>query len=164
MIDRLVKRFDLPPDFEAPVDLEHGEVRANALTRADLDDDVRGINAGLDLIRRTRGGSWPTEPVTADYNYVDAVWHECEFRDGKSFTYVLRTADGEYLGCAYFYPIGTRTPLTDELMTSDVDVSWWVTPEGYDAGYYARAYDALRHWLEEHFPFWKAHFSNVEIP
>src|SRR4051794_4900922 len=151
MSDRLVKRFQLPTGFEAPVDLVHAEVRANALTRADLDDDVRGINASLDLIRRTRGGDWPTEPVTHDFNYVDAVWHECEFRDDKSFTYVLRTDEGAYLGCAYFYPIGMRTPLTDELMHCDVDVSWWVTPEGYDAGYYVAAYDALKHWLAEFF-------------
>ena len=142
----------------------HGDVRANALTRADLDDDVRGINKSLDIIRRTRGGQWPTEPVTGDFNYVDAVWHECEFRDRKSFTYVLRTADGEYLGCLYLYPIGTRTPLTDELMACDVDVSWWVTPEAYDAGYYAKAFTAIQHWLADSYPFWKVHYSNAEIP
>ena len=51
----------------------------------------RGINAGLELIRRTRGGRWPTELVTEDFNYVDLVWHECEFRDGDSFTYCVRT-------------------------------------------------------------------------
>lgn len=164
MTERLVKLLQLPPDVDPPVELAHGDLRANALTRADLDDDVRGINAGLDLIRRTRGGGWPTEPVTRDFNFVDAVWHECEFRDGKSFTYVLRTADGEYLGCAYLYPIGMRTPLTDELMDCDVDVSWWVTPEGYDAGYYPKAYAALQHWLAEFFPFWTVHYSNVEIP
>jgi hypothetical protein len=27
---------------------------------------VRGINASLDLIRRTRGGTWPTGPVTEE--------------------------------------------------------------------------------------------------
>jgi hypothetical protein len=47
-----------------------------ALTRDDLDDDVRGINASLELIRRTRGGGWPTAAVTAEDNYVDLVWHD----------------------------------------------------------------------------------------
>jgi hypothetical protein len=164
MTDRLMKLLPLPEEFEPPVHLVHDDVRANALTRADLDDDVRGINASLDLIRRTRGGDWPTEPVTHDFNYVDAVWHECEFRDHKSFTYVLRTADGDYMGCAYFYPIGMRTPLTDELMACDVDVSWWITPTAYDAGYYPKVYAALHHWLADVFPSWRAHFSNAEIP
>src|SRR5262249_10233976 len=76
-----VKRLDLPDGFPAPTELAFGDVRARAISRADLDEDVRGINASIDLIRRTRGGKWPTGPVTADYNYVDLVWHECEFRD-----------------------------------------------------------------------------------
>ncbi len=50
---------------------------------------MRGINASLDLIRETRGGTWPTGPVTEEENYVDLVWHECEFRDGKSFTFCV---------------------------------------------------------------------------
>ena len=36
------------------------------ISRADLDEDVRGINASMQIIRRTRGGSWPSEPVTPD--------------------------------------------------------------------------------------------------
>jgi hypothetical protein len=160
----MVKRLQLPAGFEPPTELTHDDVCARALTRADLDDDVRGINASLDLIRRTRGGQWPTEPVTHDYNYVDAVWHECEFRDHKSLTYTLRRPNGRYLGCLYLYPIGTRTPLSDALLASDVDVSWWVTPEAYDDGLYPAAYGAIKAWLAEAFPFWTPHFSNAEIP
>ena len=78
----LVKTLDLPPGFTPPRQLSYQDIRASALRRNDLDDDVRGINASLDLIRRTRGGAWPTEPVTADDNYVDLVWHELEFREG----------------------------------------------------------------------------------
>ena len=59
----------------------------------DLDDDVRGIDASLELIRRTRGGGWPTEPVTTEGNYLDLVWHEREFREGDSFSYVVRERD-----------------------------------------------------------------------
>ncbi|HEY2173081.1 MAG TPA: hypothetical protein VGH85_04645 [Mycobacteriales bacterium] len=64
----LVKRLDLPAGWLAPKDLEYDDIRARAISRADLDDDVQGINAGIELIRRTRGGRWPTEPVTADFN------------------------------------------------------------------------------------------------
>ncbi len=46
--------------------------------------------------------------------------------------------DGQYLGCCYLYPMGRRTPLTEELLKYDVDVSWWVMPSAYGKGYYAK--------------------------
>jgi hypothetical protein len=137
---------------------------ATVLGRDDLDDDVAGINASLELIRRTRGGDWPEEPVTPEFNFVDLVWHECEFRDGYSFSYVLRDAGGGYLGCAYLYPMGRRTELTDELAQHDVDVSWWVTADAYEAGYYDRAFEGLRRWVSEDFPFTRPYWSNRELP
>jgi hypothetical protein len=159
-----VKRLALPSGFSAPTQLIYEDLVANALTRADLADDVAGINASIELIRRTRGGTWPTEEVTEEFNYVDLVWHECEFRDGGSFTYVLRDASGGYLGCAYLYPMGGRTKLTEELLKHDVDVSWWVTPSGYERGFYPKAYAALRHWVVNDYPFREPYFSNREIP
>ena len=160
----LVKRLALPPGFTAPDRLTYDDVVARAISRADLHDDVRGVNASLDLIRRTRGGRWPTGPVTEDFNYVDLVWHECEFRDGGSFTYGTYDAAGQYLGCCYLYPVGRRTPLSAELLRYDVDVSWWVTPDAYERGYYARLYTALQNWLQTAFPFINPHYSNAELP
>jgi len=161
---QFVKKLTVPDGFAAPTKLVHDDVVATAITRADLADDVRGINASLSLILRTRGGGWPTEAVTDEFNYVDLVWHELEFREGDSFTYVVRTAGGGYLGCCYLYPVGRRAPLSEALASYDVDVSWWVTPDAYASGYYTKLYRALRHWLAAEFPFWKAHYSNVEIP
>jgi hypothetical protein len=160
----LTKKLTLPTDFSSPKKLVYEDVVAVAITRSDLEDDVRGINASLDLIRRTRGGGWPTGPVTTDFNFVDLVWHELEFREGHSFTYVMRDATGRYLGCCYLYPMGGRTELTEDLLRYDVDVSWWVTPRAYEAGYYTKAYRALCYWLETEFPFWVRYFSNREIP
>jgi hypothetical protein len=160
----LVKRLDLPAGWVPPAELDYDDIRATAISRDHLHDDVQGINASIELIRRTRGGSWPTEPVSADFNYVDLVWHECEFREGDSFTYVVYDSRGQYLGCSYLYPMGRRTPLTEELLHFDVDVSWWVTPDAYEQGYYAKLYTALRHWIEKAFPFTKAYYSNTEIP
>jgi hypothetical protein len=160
----LVKRLDLPAGWMPPAELEHDDIRARAISRADLHDDVRGINASIALIRRTRGGRWPAEPVSEDFNFVDLVWHECEFREGDSFTYAVYDSGGHYLGCCYLYPMGRRTPLTEELLAYDVDVSWWVTPDAYERGYYAKLYAALRHWIEGAFPFAKAYYSNAEIP
>ena len=158
----LVRSLALPPGFAPPTVLEFEDVRATVLGRGDLADDVAGINASLDLIARTRGGGWPTGPVTEEEDYVDLVWHECEFREGYSFSYALYAP--AYVGCAYLYPVGRRTPLSAELLDRDVDVSWWVTPEAYDRGLYATVLRALRHWVTEAFPFTAPHWSNREIP
>ena len=77
----LVKRLDLPAGWLPPTELEYDDIRAQAISRAHLQDDVRGINASIGLIQRTRGGRWPEEPVSDDFNVVDLVWHECEFRE-----------------------------------------------------------------------------------
>jgi hypothetical protein len=159
-----IKKLQAPDGFTAPRKLVHADVVAHALTRADLAEDVRGINASLELINRTRGGGWPTEPVTEDFNFVDLVWHELEFREGASFAYVLRDPGGGYLGCAYLYPLGRRTTLTKELLDYDVDVSWWVVTGAYERGLYAKVYQALRGWLASDFGFWRPYYSNREMP
>ena len=92
------------------------------------------------------------------------MWHELEFRENSSFADAVYTTTGIYLGCCYFYPLGRRTPLDDNLLRHDVDVSWWVTPEAYRQGYYVKLYYALRQWSVGAFPFQNPHFSNREIP
>jgi hypothetical protein len=160
----LVKSLDLPAGYTAPTELAYEDIRATAISRADLDNDVHGINASIDLIGRTRGGGWPAEAVTPEFDYVDLVWHECEFREGFSFTYAVYDDGGRYLGCCYLYPMGRRNPLTPELLRHDVDVSWWVTPDAYDRGYYSKLYLALQQWVADAFPFVNAYYSNREIP
>lgn len=160
----LIKSLDLPAGFQAPGDLAYEDIRARAISRADLQADVQGINSSIELIRRTRGGTWPSAPVTEEFNYVDLVWHELEFREGDSFAYAVYDSDNHYLGCCYLYPMGRRTPLTQELLRHDVDVSWWVTPDAYNRGYYTKLYAALRRWIASEFPFASAYYSNIEIP
>ena len=161
---RLTKPIQLPAGFVPPITLVFEDIVATMLSREHLREDVAGINASLDLIRRTRGGGWPTEPVTEEGNFIDLVWHECEFREGYSFSYAVHTAAGEYLGCCYFYPLGRRAPLSAELLSRDVDVSWWVTPSAYDRGYYETLFRALQRWGTADFPFTALHFSNQLIP
>ena len=160
----LIKKLELPPGFVAPTRLTDADLVARTLTRADLDDDVRGINASIALIGRTRGGGWPTEPVTEEFNFVDLVWHEQEFREGTSFAYAVYDTNGGYLGCCYLYPMGRRTELSEELLGHDVDVSWWVTPDAYERGHYEKLYRAVRRWVAEEFPFRAPYFSNAEVP
>ena len=112
----LIKKLVAPAGFSPPRQLAYDDITATAISRADLEDDVRGINASISLIQQTRGGGWPEGPVTEEHNYVDLVWHELEFREGISFTYAVHEDGAAYLGCCYLYPMGRRTDLTDELI------------------------------------------------
>jgi RimJ/RimL family protein N-acetyltransferase len=115
-----------------------------------------------DFMRKLRvppGYVAPTE-----LTYDDLVWHEVEFRDGTSFTYAVFDNDGGYLGCCYLYPMGRRDPLSEDLVRHDVDVSWWVTAEAYEQGYYAKLHEALTRWVVTEFPFTSPYFSNRELP
>ena len=159
-----VRSLRIPPGVVVPHELAHQDLRARALSRADLAEDVAGINSSVELIQRTRGGGWPTEPVSDEIDYVDLVWHELEFREQYSYAYVVRDREGTYIGCCYLYPMGRRTALTEELLVHDVDVSWWVTTDAYESGYYEKLNAALQHWLAEDLPFTAPYFSNREIP
>lgn len=160
----LVKPLVVPVDFRAPLRLVDGDLVARALSRDDLRADVDGINTSVDLIRSTRGGDWPTGPVTDEDDYLDLVWHECELREGYSYSYALYEHDRDYLGCCYLYPVGRRTPLSVDLLASDVDVSWWVTAEAHERGWYERVHRSLQAWVVEDFPFTAPHWSNRVVP
>lgn len=160
----LMKRIPLPAEFVPPPTLLFDDLVATVLSRDHLADDVAGINASIELIQKTRGGGWPTAAVTEDGNFIDLVWHECEFREGFSFSYAVYTLEREYLGCCYLYPLGRRTPLSEELAECEVDISWWVTPSAYERGYYEKLFRAPRQWASKAFPFSAVHYSNMLIP
>jgi hypothetical protein len=160
---KLAKQFNFPDDFSPPTKMTHKDLEARPLTRQDLKDDLEAVNSSIDIIQKTRGGSWPQEQLTEDFDFLDLAWHEREFRDRTSLAYVVYSDKGHYIGCFYLYPIGIRTPLINETESYDVDVSWWVSNESYENGYYKKLYSALKSWMQE-FPFKATYYSNKEIP
>ncbi len=158
-----IKKLAFPSGFQAPTELKHEGLVAKPLTRNDLKADMEAVNSNLEIIRQTRGGSWPAEAVTEEFDFLDLAWHEREFRDSSSFAYVIYNDAGKYIGCFYLYPMGHRTELSEELMDYDMDASWWVTAEAHEKGYYEKLYKALQQWLTD-FPVQKIYYSNKEIP
>lgn len=171
-LSRHIKRLTLPPTFTVPKHLQHDTLTAEPLTRAHVLEDLEAVNDSGATIRATRGGSWPSEILTEDFNFLDLAWHEREFRDRISFAYAMRDnsvlredGKGEYVGCFYLNPLGARVPLSEELLEKyDVDVCWWVTTSAFAKGMYAVLYEGLKKWLKEDFPFDRPLFSNVVIP
>ena len=144
--------------------MTYEELVARPLTRLDLQADIEAVNSSLKIIRQTRGGSWPEEAVTQDFDALDLAWHEREFRDGDSYAYVVYDKSNSYIGCFYLYGLGVRTELTEELSAYEVDASWWVTAKAYEQGHYRTLYNALQQWLGTAFAFKSVYYSNKEIP
>ncbi len=158
-----IKKLTLSDDVEAPMELHYQDIIAKPLTRNDLLADIQAVNSSLNIIRTTRGGSWPQGAVTEEFDFLDLAWHEREFRNGDSFAYVVYDDNGIYIGCFYLYGIGGRTTLTDELSKYEVDASWWVTQSSYHNGYYKKLKHALDIWLQDEFRFKKVYYSNIQL-
>lgn len=159
-----VKRFELPPDFNPPKELSFEDIKATPLNRNDLAADMDAVNSSLEIIRQTRGGTWPSEAVTEEFDFLDLAWHEREYRDKDSFAYAVYDSQNIYIGCFYLYPMGQRSKLSESTLVYDVDASWWVTAEAYQSGYYQELYLALQQWLASSFPFKAVYYSNKEMP
>lgn len=160
----LIKRIPVPDGFNPPVELVYEDLVAKPLTRVDLKDDLEAVNSSAETILKTRGGSWPSEQLSEDFDLLDLAWHEREFRDKTSFAYVVYDQNGTYIGCIYLYPIGERTLYSTDTKDFDIDASWWVTTSAYNNGYYEKLYAALQVWLATEYSFAKILYSNAVIP
>lgn len=159
-----VKIISLPTGVVAPKRLTFEDLVARPLTRQDIKDDLEGVNSSIEIIRKTRGGSWPSGQISEEEDLLDLAWHEHEFLHNSSFAYVIYNTDGQYIGCFYLYGMGIRSDLTEKLANYDIDASWWVTTTAYEKGYYQKLYKSLQLWLGNDFAFKKIHYSNKEIP
>lgn len=158
-----IKKLELAADFTPPVELEYEDLAARPLTRLDVKTDLNAVNSSIDIIRKTRGGSWPKEQLSEEFNLLDLAWHEREFRELSSFAYVVHDANNTYTGCFYIYPMGHRTTLSEDVLGYDADISWWVTTTAYERGSYEKLYAAIESWAKL-FPFNSVYYSNKEIP
>ncbi|MCA9309481.1 GNAT family N-acetyltransferase, partial [Candidatus Saccharibacteria bacterium] len=156
----IIKRIPVPDDFNPPTELTFEDLVAKPLTRSALKDDLEAVNSSAKTILKTRGGSWPTEELSEDFDLLDLAWHEREFRDKTSFAYVVYDQSGAYIGCFYLYPIGERTPYSKDTKGFDIDASWWVTTNAYNEGYYEKLYAAIQVWLANEFSFANVIYSN----
>jgi hypothetical protein len=71
-----------------------------SLNVADVDEDYAAVMESADVLQGMLGGDWPAG-LTHAGNLADLRWHEEETATGRSYAWVIRTADGAYAGCAY---------------------------------------------------------------
>lgn len=152
----------IPDNFTVPEKLETPLFRIRKLCAKDVYLDYVAVMSSIDIIKKTRGGSWPTPDLSFEDDLIDLSWHQREFENGSSFAYtVMNLSETECLGCLYFYPPGFRKPAPEG---TDVDVSFWVTQKSFDRGLYPKLYELIRDWLKKDWPFRKPFWSNLQIP
>jgi len=152
----------IPEEFTVPTQLKTDDFLIRKLCYSDAKLDYAAVMSSIDIIKKTRGGEWPTATLSFVDDQIDLAWHQREFENGTSFAYTVMNRDEtECLGCLYLYPPGFRDDSSKE---SDVDVSFWVTQKAYDNGLYPKLYHALDAWLRTDWPFQKIGYTNKEIP
>jgi len=74
ILENLIKPIILSEGITAPLLLKYDNFYAKQLTRSDLDADLEGVNSSIEIIQKTRGGSWPSEQLTRDADHLDLAW------------------------------------------------------------------------------------------
>lgn len=149
-------------EFNIPNELKSENFLARKLLARDVYLDYMAVISNVELIRKTRGGTWPSSELSFEDDFIDLCWHQREFENKTSFAYTVMSKDQtECLGCFYLYPAGFRKEAPSG---SDVDVSFWVTQKAYKNGLYEELYFSLRKWLKKKWQFKKPHWTNQEIP
>jgi hypothetical protein len=152
----------IPENFQAPPEYKTDNFTIRKLCYSDAKLDYEAVMSSIDIIKKTRGGAWPTPDLSFVDDQIDLAWHQREFENGTSFAYTVMSPDEtECLGCLYLYPAGFRD---DSSKDGDVDVSFWVTQKAYNNGLYPKLYHALDLWLKTDWPFKKVAYTNREMP
>lgn len=151
----------IPDNFDVPEQLQTSDFIIRKLTYKDAKLDYEAVMSSIDIIKKTRGGDWPTSQLTFEDDQIDLAWHQREFENRTSFAYTVMSLDEtECLGCLYFYPPGLRD---NSSQNADVDVNFWVTQSAYEKGLYPILFDTIEQWLKS-WPFKKVAYTNILLP
>jgi hypothetical protein len=135
----------VPDDFVVPRSLVCAAFRLEPLGPEHNEGDYRAWTSSVSHIRATpgfEGRSWPRADMTLAENLGDLERHAADFAARSGFTYTVRDAEGEIIGCVYIYPLADGT---------GADVRSWVSADR--AALDAPLYEAASAWLRSAWPF-----------
>ncbi len=157
-----MKRF-VPENFNPPELVEQPKFILKKLCFSDAALDFEAVMSSIELIRRIRGGNWPTPDLTLEEDQIDLGWHQREFEFKSSFAYtVLSLSRAECIGCVYVYP--PDKPWLTPPDGADSVVNMWVTQTAYNDGLYPILFQFVQGWVKRDWPFKNPYYSNIEIP
>lgn len=133
------------PDFagvDLPRECNLGAFRLSPLSPDKVEEDYAAVMSSADVLRGLFG-DWP-DGLTLEDDLVDLAWHEREFTTRRSFAWIIRDGEGNYLGCAYLFPApGQR---------GRADVATWIRDMPERLATQDRFNALFRKWLEEVLP------------
>lgn len=154
----------VPKDFKPPKLIKKHYI-ARKLMAKDVYLDYIAVMSSIDVIHKTRGGKWPTPDLTIEEDLIDLCWHQREFEYKTSFAYtVMNKEETKCLGCIYFYPPRAGMSSAASSEESDVCISWWVTQEMYEKGFYEKLSLDVKEWVGKEWPFEKVFWVNKLLP
>ncbi len=133
-----------------PETIEFPNFIATKLTPKFVYDDYISVINNAELIKKTRGGSWPDlNWLNIEEDLIDLSWHQREFENESSFAFVLYSRDKKYIGCVYLYPMAFRSDFGEDNKKYCLDFSFWTIQEFYDNGTYNEIYKCFSQKLVE---------------
>lgn len=155
----------VPKSFDVPERLETEDFLIRKLQASDVYLDYIAVMSSIDIIKKVRGGSWPTKDLTVEDDLIDLSWHQREFEFKSSFAFTVMNKDeSKCLGCVYFYPPRSEMSSAKSDENAEVSISMWVIQEAYDKGLYPKLFHTIKHWVEKDWPFTKVAWVNKQLP
>jgi hypothetical protein len=152
-------------DFSPPEKLDCGDFIIRKIYAKDVYLDYTAVMSSINIIKKVRGGSWPTKELTIEDDLIDLCWHQREFEFKNSFAFtVMNNDETKCLGCIYFYPPRTGMSSARSDDQAEVNISMWVIQEEYDKGLYPKLFKTVKEWVTKDWPFHKVAYVNKEIP
>ena len=94
------------PDFEKvvlPQEDRLGAYIISPLTPAQVYEDFAAVTASANVLFGLFGNDWPAN-LTLEKNLKDLDRHASEFAVNFAFSWIIRSENGRYIGCAYLNP------------------------------------------------------------
>lgn len=154
----------VPEAFEPPLEVRVGQYVLRPLSEVYLDVDLAAVNSSVDIIKETRGGTWPRGAITAEEDRTDLVEHRRQFEAREAFAYTIVTEDDSVCaGSVYVYPPNHNFDDSNKSgMPEDADavINFWVTQKAYNEGFYPVLYGFVEEWTKDRWPFQRPFISN----
>lgn len=135
--------FPVFENLHFPTDFQLGPFRCVWLRGVNYQEDFTAVTENAENLFGLFGNTWPDQ-LTLDENLTDLHWHEREFTMKRSFAWIIRDAQGTYLGCCYLVPSWT-----------DADVgkaTYWMVKPDHNSAALAAFGRLYRDWLTQVLP------------
>lgn len=153
----------LPADFVVPTLVETTEFRIRPITVHDAVRDFDAVMTNRAFLWDRFGPvwGWPAEDLTLEQDLIDLAWHQKEATLRRAFNYaVLTPSESALLGCIYLDP--------PEKVGADVDVSFWIRPDGGAPGIGSPVTESglepfVRRWVEDTWPWEMPRYPGLDL-